>query len=146
MYCPQCEGEYRAGIRRCPTCEVDLVEDLSERPAAPPPDMPARLASAMVDLMGFVDEAEARDARTRLKAANVACELVVRDAFGPKGGDEYWIRVPATSAAEAASTLGASGGFTTEELTGTAHLSEDRCPSCGASLDPDEDCPRCAPR
>jgi hypothetical protein len=100
----------------------------------------------MVDLMGFVDEAEARDARTRLKAANVACELVVRDAFGPKGGDEYWIRVPATSAAEAASTLGASGGFTTEELTGTAHLSEDRCPSCGASLDPDEDCPRCAPR
>ena len=25
MYCPQCHGEYRAGIVRCAACEVELV-------------------------------------------------------------------------------------------------------------------------
>jgi len=25
MYCPQCHGEYRAGIVRCAACDVDLV-------------------------------------------------------------------------------------------------------------------------
>lgn len=32
MYCPQCNGEFREGITRCPTCEVDLVEELAEEP------------------------------------------------------------------------------------------------------------------
>ena len=87
MYCPQCEGEYREGIEMCPTCEVALVADLAEAPAPAPEPMPARLASAWVDLVGYVDEAEARSARAVLKAAGVTCELVIREAFGPRSGD-----------------------------------------------------------
>jgi hypothetical protein len=149
MFCPKCEGEYRIGIEMCPTCEVALVEDLSERPAEPPAPMPARLASAMVDMIGFVDEAEARSARVALRAANVTCELVIRDAFGPQGGgegDEYWIRVPAGSAAAAAAALSSAGITNAELQASTPDLREDACPSCGAPLGQDEDCPRCAPR
>ena len=147
MYCPRCEGEYREGITICPTCDLTLVVELSDVPPEPPAPMPARLASAMVDLLGFVDEAEARAARAALKAARVPCELVIRDAFGPgRAGenDEFWIRVPATSAADAAAVL-RSAGIAGAEQASTDALSEDRCPSCGASLDPEEDCPRCAP-
>lgn len=28
-FCPDCEAEYRAGISRCPDCDVDLVERLT---------------------------------------------------------------------------------------------------------------------
>jgi hypothetical protein len=149
MFCPQCEGEYREGIEMCPTCEAVLIADLAERPPEPPGPMPARLASAMIDLIGFVDEAEARSARAALKAANVSCELVIREAFGPgsgRGADEYWIRVPAGSAAAAATALGSAGLSGAEHQTAAPDLREDACPSCGAPLGPDEDCPRCAPQ
>lgn len=32
MFCPKCGYEYRAGITRCPDCDVELVE----RPPVPP--------------------------------------------------------------------------------------------------------------
>ena len=35
MYCPECEGEFREGIRTCPDCEVELVEELVEPPHDP---------------------------------------------------------------------------------------------------------------
>src|SRR5436309_2871974 len=107
MYCPACGGEYLPGIETCPTCEVALTEEgprESEAPRSPSP----RLVPVMVDLVGFIDEHEARDARRRLKGAKIPSELVIRDAFHPAGsdgmepqpldeqaGDEYWIRVPA---------------------------------------------------
>ena len=30
MWCPQCKSEYIQGIYRCPECDVDLVDRLSE--------------------------------------------------------------------------------------------------------------------
>jgi len=108
--------------------------------------MPARLASALVDLIGFVDEAEARRARAALKAGGMPCELVIRDAFGPGKSadeDEYWIRVPATSASDAVVVLGNAGLGNAMTPETPPELSEDHCPSCGALLAPDEDCPRC---
>jgi hypothetical protein len=91
-----------------------------------------------VDLVGFIDESEARTARRRLKEAGMTCELVIGDAFGPGTdgenvvGDEYWIRVPGASFSAAADLLGLE-----------PVLSEDACPSCGAPLQGDEDCARC---
>jgi hypothetical protein len=32
-FCPQCRFEYRAGVKTCPECKVDLVEQLPGRPA-----------------------------------------------------------------------------------------------------------------
>ena len=29
-YCPECGAEFRGGIRRCPECLVDLLEELQE--------------------------------------------------------------------------------------------------------------------
>ncbi len=32
-FCPQCRFEYREGVKACPECKVDLVEQLPGRPA-----------------------------------------------------------------------------------------------------------------
>jgi len=34
-FCPACGAEYRAGITRCPDCEVDLVDSLVEEETEP---------------------------------------------------------------------------------------------------------------
>ena len=155
MFCPQCEGEYREGIEMCPTCEVALVADLSVLPSAAPaprgdtmfPAAAERGELAMVELIGFVDEADARAARATLKAADVPSELVIRDAFGPGSskGDEYWIRVAEDSKPAALAALGSTGPTKAEYQSASLYLSEDRCPSCGDLLPPDADCPHCAP-
>jgi hypothetical protein len=30
MFCPKCKAEYKEGVRICPECDVDLVNELSE--------------------------------------------------------------------------------------------------------------------
>jgi hypothetical protein len=36
MFCPECQGEYRAGFTRCADCDIDLVDELPEPEAAIP--------------------------------------------------------------------------------------------------------------
>ena len=38
MFCPQCRAEYRAGVERCPDCDVALVERLPDEAEAEEPD------------------------------------------------------------------------------------------------------------
>lgn len=143
MYCPECEGEYRKGIEICPTCEVSLVAEL------PGPDEPhgggadaggghvgARIAPPYVDLVPFLDEAEARAARRKLKEERIPSELVIRDGEPGESGEpaeECWIRVPgsAVRAAELALQL-------------DQELGEDACTICGAPFGPDGVCQKCA--
>jgi hypothetical protein len=40
MFCPKCKAEYRADIRRCPECDVALVESLDSE-ATPAREGPA---------------------------------------------------------------------------------------------------------
>jgi hypothetical protein len=134
MFCPKCEGEYRAGIFVCPTCEVSLTETL-DRGAGKAAGARRRTYAGMFDLVGFVDEREARDARQRLRSGSIPSELVIRDApAAPDGApvDEYWIRVPMASAQPAAEILGLD-----------AAVPEGACPSCGAPVEGEGDCPHC---
>jgi hypothetical protein len=32
VFCPSCKAEYKSGIRGCPDCDVDLVEELPPDP------------------------------------------------------------------------------------------------------------------
>jgi hypothetical protein len=136
MHCPDCGGEYRPGITMCPTCEVALTEEKGAGGGVQSAfgSRGPRLVPTLVDLIGYVDEIEAREVRKKLKAAGIACELVIRDADGEEEGDEFWIRVPGAKAHEAAELLHV------EEV-----LSDSACPSCGAHLEEDEDCPACTP-
>ncbi len=35
MFCPQCTTEYPAGVTRCPSCDVELVDEPPAGPAEP---------------------------------------------------------------------------------------------------------------
>lgn len=142
MYCPECGGEYRAGIVRCPTCEVDLTEEPGGAGGGEEARRGPHMAPDLLDLVGFVDEREARDARRRLREGKVFCELVIRDAPGPdrsgegdEPADEFWIRIEATRMAAAA-----------EILSLDPKTTDDLCPKCGAQTEGEGDCHRCGYR
>ncbi len=95
-----------------------------------------RIAPPYVDLVPFLDEAEARAARRRLKEDRIPSELVIRDGEPGENGEpveECWIRVPgsAVRAAELALQL-------------DQELGEDACTICGAPFGPDGVCEQCA--
>lgn len=115
MFCPNCKDEFRAGFTRCASCDVDLIEDLSQAPApppeereAPPPDGPVRC----VDYCGFFSLDEARENREVLRGQGIRSEIAIRDAPAPPGEpveEEYWLRVEAGRMKEAAALLDSDG-------------------------------------
>lgn len=52
MYCPDCRAEYREGIRTCPDCEVQLVDELP--PEDPDADLVPIFETADVSLLPIV--------------------------------------------------------------------------------------------
>ena len=136
MYCPECSGEFRAGIVMCPTCEVALTENPGEE--GPEHLQEAGPAPYLIDLVGFVDEGEAKEARRRLREARISCELVIRDAPHEEGSappelaDEFWIRVAGNVARAAADALSLDRA-----------INEDACPACGKPLEGESTCAGC---
>ena len=53
MYCPKCRFEYKDGIERCPTCDMELVEQLPPAPA-PPQKRKSLPTAALVAAIGIV--------------------------------------------------------------------------------------------
>ena len=149
MFCPKCKDEFRAGFTHCASCDVDLVESLSEAPAAPQPVQGGSTRPAvarMVDYCGFFSLDDARDARRQLKAAGILTEIAIRDVPGLDNDDEeYWLRVEATHIAQVTKILGfdpagdATGdeSFRCDSCGETVSSHESFCSNCGAKFDED---------
>jgi hypothetical protein len=149
MFCPKCKDEFRAGFTHCASCDVDLVESLSETPQAPQPVQGAATRPAvarMVDYCGFFALDDARDARRQLKASGILTEIAIRDVPGLDNDDEeYWLRVEASHIAQVTKILGfdpasdAAGdeSFRCDSCGEAVSAQESFCSHCGAKFDED---------
>lgn len=108
-FCPQCRYEYRAGLRQCPECGTELVEQLSLEEDPPPAGPLATVYIAM-------DMAEANLVKAFLEEAQI-------EAFiGYDGGPAYpvgqvEVRVAETRAPEAREVIAGfleAGDFSAE--------------------------------
>ena len=147
MFCPVCHDEFRPGFTRCASCGVDLVASLDgSATAAPEPDQApddeprSDPGEPAVNYCGFLDLESAREAKAALGRAGLRAEVLIRDADGIGGKEEYWLRVPPSSFARAMGVLGydESGGATGDE----AGEDEVLCSACGAVVDAEAD--RCS--
>ncbi len=152
MFCPSCRSEYRAGVERCPTCEVFLVQSLDDAAGgaapharaqdhAPDPDLAHAIA-----VVGFLSLDEARGARRVLRDAGIASEILIRESDDPAAadGEECWIRVAPKHYRAAVALLGEEPEVeSAPEAEGTlcsachGPVSEDavECPHCGARFE-----------
>ncbi len=148
MFCPDCHGEYRPGIDQCPTCGVDLVEDLgAARAGARGRSEAAPVESEpLLTYCGFLGLEDARQARDLLRREGIRSEIAIREAPGSDlhapPQDEYWLRVAHRDFAAATSILGYDEAREAE--MGGEGLT---CSVCGSPVGAEEAfCPRCGER
>ena len=145
MFCPVCRDEYRPGFTRCASCDVALID--APDAVAPPKTVPilAEVAAeeATANFCGFLTLDEARQARDKLREANLPAEILIKDA--PRTTDEtaareeFWLRVrPKDFRAivgligfEPVETAGADDAFGCSACGAIVHASDDACPGCG---------------
>ncbi len=145
MFCPVCRDEYRAGFTRCATCDVALVDSLT----ATTPPKPASVVFAesaadepMVNYCGFLTLEEARQAREKLRDANLSSEILIRDAPRDEQTapvqEEFWLRVKPSAYRATVALLGfepataaSDDSFRCSSCGATAQASDDACPGCG---------------
>ncbi len=150
MFCPVCRSEYRPGFSRCPSCEVDLVEEAQAAGAHSTESggrQAPRAAGPMVEYCGFLSLDEAREARSRLRREKIVSEIVIRDGEDADSTgsfqEEYWLRVPSDVYKATAAVLGydfddSSAGERGEDLS---------CSDCGKNVGAEEVfCPHCGSR
>lgn len=153
MYCPVCGSEYRPGITRCGSCDVDLVDDFAAGASAGSPNARVTAVVAadepMAAYCGFLALADARHARDLLRREGIGSEIVIRDVAGRDRGapakEEYWLRLPARAFAAAARIL----GYDEVPVEASAADPEEgfACSVCGARVGADDEaCPGCGER
>jgi hypothetical protein len=148
MFCPMCRDEFRPGFTRCATCGVALVAQLDPDPSTAKWSRAPVAPTTMVDYCGFVSLDEARQARERLRAEDIAGEIVIRDEPAEAGRftEEYWLRVDRDRFAQASQLLGFDEAAV-EDPEGGADESTFQCGECGAEVAAEESfCPGCGAR
>ena len=146
MFCPSCRSEYRPGFTRCPTCDVALVATLggSAGPETEQRPTPGGIQHvALSDYCGFVALDDAREARNRLWAYGIPCEIAVRlkpEADSPvPEHEEFWLRVPRSDRRGVVEILGYDLAESEQETLS--------CSDCGKTVGADETfCPHCGAR
>ena len=66
-YCPECGAEFRGGIRRCPECLVDLLEELQE------PSEDDSSEDNLVQIRTASNSEEARKVKDLLQRHGILC-------------------------------------------------------------------------
>ena len=151
MFCPVCKDEFRPGFTRCQTCNVDLVEDLSqEKPrSSGTPDEPQPQVR-VADYCGFLALDEARGARELLKQHAIRSDILIREAAAEAEGrlqEEYWLRVEAERFAQVASILGYDAADAADNVADNVADDEIACSDCGQGVKAEETfCPSCGAR
>ena len=151
MFCPSCKDEFRPGFTRCATCNVDLVESLSDvRPEpvaakiekAPVTGQPAFVP--MTEYCGFLSLDEAREARGKLKQRAIRSDILIREMPG-SSDEEFWLRVERDRYREVVALLGFDehehnaydDTFSCGECGHEVAGAESFCPKCGARFEED---------
>jgi hypothetical protein len=77
-YCPECGAEFQAGIRRCPECRVDLVEELEE------PRWEDATDQGLVSVKNGVAAEEAKKIKVFLERNGILCVVEKSAAPAPE--------------------------------------------------------------
>ena len=137
-FCPQCKGEFLAGIHVCPDCKVELVAELQEDP-----DHPDYEYETLTEAQG---EINTRLIVAELEAAGIPY-VTSGDALGTVHvypAHDSKISVPARFLAQAQEILDSVLSPQAEDNLAKEATDEFYCDSCGAKVSPDANvCPEC---
>jgi hypothetical protein len=100
-FCPLCKAEYGAGAKRCPDCEVDLLEELPEEADLEDLSGEEDLPEGLVLLYTTRNKVYAEFLKETLENSNIPCYMtssggVFEEGLGyvTKGKGGYKIYVP----------------------------------------------------
>lgn len=82
-FCPLCKSEYGAGTRRCPDCEVDLVEELPEE--AESDESEEELPENLVLLYSTRNKVYAEFLKETLENSDIPCYMKPSGSFLEEG-------------------------------------------------------------
>lgn len=82
-FCPLCKSEYSPGTKRCPDCEVDLIEELPEEADAEEVD--EDLPEDLVLLYSTRNRVYAEFLKETLENSNIRCYLRPSGSFLEEG-------------------------------------------------------------
>ena len=95
MFCPECKAEYRPEFTRCPDCDVDLVEELSQSGNSTEREPTYNSLETMKSVWTGKDQARCVSLCERLKAAGIPFKVAQRQHQYLLGMNEHYkIGVP----------------------------------------------------